>query len=181
MMLPLLDHQLRVSMLNQIVARMADAELDALHVGGVDVGRLTRLRDLSAVDMSRLAAVRSLVIQVDLDLDSLDAALRIVSVMSHARALEAYFIRHGASWQQMTRLFKLPRKDTLRRRRIAGVKRIGGRFPMPDAITRDQIVHAWEKLNTADPRLRYYELHQRFLTVSLATLEAVLLDAGVVP
>jgi hypothetical protein len=59
------------------------------------------------------------------------AGLRAVSLVNEAKALEAYFIRHGASWQMMSALFKIRRKVTLRRRRDCGAWRPSGRFRFP--------------------------------------------------
>jgi hypothetical protein len=115
-MLPLLDTQVRLVLLNHVAVRLAEAKPDELHAAGIENEHVARLRQLSALDLNRLATMRDLTIGVSFDAAGLTAGLRTVSLVNEAKALEAYFIRHGASWQMMSALFKIRRKATLRRR-----------------------------------------------------------------
>jgi hypothetical protein len=130
-MLPLLDTQVRLVLLNHVAVRLAEAQPDELHAAGIENEQLARLRQLSALDLNRLATMRDLTIGVSFDAAELTAGLRTVSLVNEAKALEAYFIRHGASWQMMTALFKIRRKVTLKRRRDCGAWRRSGRMPLP--------------------------------------------------
>ena len=172
-MLPLLDTQVRLVLLNHVAVRLAEARSDELNAAGIANEQLARLRQLSALDLNRLATMRELSIGVTFDAAELTAGLRTVSLVNEAKALEAYFIRHGASWQMMSALFKIRRKVTLRRRRDCGAWRPSGRFQLPDTALRERIYRAWMAIEDPEPRVRYYRLHQAFPKLSLAVLEAV--------
>ena len=172
-MLPLLDAQVRLVLLNHVAVRLAEAEPTELHAAGIENEQLARLRQLSALDLNRLAAMRDLTIGVAFDAAGLKAGLRAVALVNEAQALEAYFIRNGASWQMMSALFKIRRKVTLKRRRDCGAWRPAGRIPLPDYPMRERIFRAWLAMEDPNLRLRYYRLHQAFPQLSIAALEAV--------
>jgi hypothetical protein len=117
--------------------------------------------------------MRSLTIGVAFDGAALKAGLRAVALVNEAKALEAYFIRHGASWQMMSTLFKMRHKLTLQRRREVGAWRPAGRPPLPDLVTRERIYRAWRAIEDPHPRVRYYQLHQTFPHFPIAVLAAV--------
>jgi hypothetical protein len=172
-MLPLLDPQVRLVLLNHVAARLAGARPGDLRAAGIENEQLARLRELSALDLHRLAAMRDVRIGVAFDTGRLEAGLRAVALIGEAKALEAYFIRHGASWQMMRTLFKVRRKATLERRRECGAWRASGRFVLPDEATRERIFRAWVAIEDPSPRVRYYRLHRAFPHVAIAALEAV--------
>ena len=172
-MLPLRDAQLRLVLLNHIAVRLSEGAPADLHSAGIESEQLVRLRELSAVDLSRLAAMRELGMGVALDNGGLKAGLRAISLVKEAQALEAYFIRHGASWQMMATLFKMRHKLTLQRRREVGAWRPAGRPPLPDLVTRERIYRAWRAIEARNPRVRYYQLHQTFPHFPIAVLAAV--------
>lgn len=172
-MLPLLDAQVRLVLLNHVAVRLAEAQPHELHAAGIETDLLARLRQLSALDLNRLAAMRDLTIGVAFDVAGLKAGLRAVTLVNEAKAMEAYFIRNGASWQMMNTLFKIRRKVTLKRRRDYGAWRPSGRLPLPDYATRERIFRAWLAIDDPNPRVRYYRLHQSLAQLSIAALEAV--------
>lgn len=172
-MLTLLDAQVRLVLLNHVAVRLAEAEPTELHAAGIDTEQLVRLQQLSALDLNRLAAMRDLTIGIAFDATGLNAGLRAVALVNEAKALEAYFIRNGASWQMMSALFKIRRKVTLKRRRDCGAWRPSGRLPLPDYPVRERIFRAWFAIEDPNPRVRYYRLHQTFPQRSIAVLEAV--------
>ena len=172
-MLTLLDAQVRLVLLNHVAVRLAEAELTELHAAGIDTDQLVRLQQLSALDLNRLAAMRDLTIGIAFDAVGLNAGRRAVALVNEANALEAYFIRHGASWQMMSVIFKIRRKVTLKRRRDCGAWRPSGRLPLPDYATRERIFRAWLAIQDPSHRVRYYRLHQAFPQFSIAVLEAV--------
>jgi hypothetical protein len=172
-MLPLLDAQVRLLLLNHVAVRLAEATPTDLHAAGIENEQFARLRQLSALDLNRLAAMRDLTIGVTFDAAGLKAGLHAVALANQAKTLEAYFIRNGASWQMMNKLFKIRRKVTLKRRRDCGAWRPSGRFPLPDYATRERIFRAWLAIEDPNPRVRYYRLHQAFPQLSIAVLAAV--------
>jgi len=175
-MLPLLDAQVRLVLLNHVAVRLAEAEPTTIHAAGIENEQLARLRQLSALDLNRLAAMRDLTIGVAFDPAGLNAGLRALALVNEAKALEAYFIRHGASWRMMSALFKIRRKVTLKRRRDCGAWRPSGRVPLPVLAARERIFRAWLAIEDPSLRVRYYRLHQLFPQLSIAVLEAVLRD-----
>ncbi len=173
-MLPLHDPQVRLVLLNHVTTRLAQARPEELDAAGIANEQLEGLRQLSALDLSRLASMRGLVIGVALDGAALQAGLRTVALVNEAKALEAYFIRHGASTQLMSLLFKIRRKLTLKLRRELGVTRPCGRVSLPDYATRERIHRVWRSITDPAPRVRYYQLHQAFTHLSIAVLEVVI-------
>ena len=172
-MLPICDPQLRLGLLHHIVVRLAEHDEETLRAAGIEPDELARLRALSALDLSRLAGMRALVIGVALGGGGLKAGLRAVALANEAKALETYFIRHGASWQMMKTLFKVRHKLTLERRRELGAWRPPGRVHLPDVTTRERIGRAWLKISDSNPRARYLRLHQAFPQLPIAVLAAV--------
>ena len=79
-MLPLQDPQVRLVLLNHVTVRLADAAQDEIHAAGIENELLAHLRQLSAVDLSRLAAMRSLTIGVAFDGAALKAGLRALRI-----------------------------------------------------------------------------------------------------
>ena len=175
-MLPLQDPQVRLVLLNHVTVRLADAAQDEIQAAGIENELLAHLRQLSAVDLSRLAAMRSLTIGVAFDGAALKAGLRAVALVNEAKALETYFIRHGASTHLMSALFKVRRKLTLKRRRDFDARRPAGRVRLPDYATRERIYQAWRAIADPTPRVRYYRLHQEFQHIPIAVLEVVVRD-----
>ena len=172
-MLPLRDAQLRVVLLHHLTAQLANASPQELRSVGVSRNHLVRLRQLSALELSRLAGMRGLTLGVAIEPTSLSAGLRAVALMNEARALEEYFIRHGASCRLMSTLFKMHRLNTLRRRRNYGVSTRVGRLRLPDHAKREHIFHTWHAIRDPNPRARYYQLHQVFPEHPLSVLETV--------
>ncbi|MCC7082091.1 MAG: DUF2857 family protein [Burkholderiales bacterium] len=172
-MLPLVDAQVRLVLLSHVAMQLADARPGDLQAAGIEHDQLVRLRQLSALELNRLAAMRDLTISIAVDTAALKAGLRAVGLLNEAKALETYFIRHGASWQLVSALFKVRRKVTLKRRRELGAWRPAGHVPRPDYATRERIYRAWLGIDDPSPRVRYYRLHQAFAQLPIAALEAV--------
>jgi len=172
-MLPLHDAHVRLILLNHIAVRLNGGDCEVLRAAGVENEVLERLGRLSAADLHRLAAMREPMFAVSVDADRLKAGLRALALTNEARAQETYFLRHGASWTMMKRLFKVRHKLTLQRRRELGLRRPPGRLPLPDPATRERIWKAWAAIGDTNPRTRYYQLHQAFPDLSLEVLETV--------
>lgn len=175
-MVPLDDAQVRLILLNHIAVRLSGADSEALRAAGIDKELLEHLRALPAADLHRLASMREPMFAVTIDGARLKAGLRALALSNEAKALETYFIRHGASWQMMKRLFKVRHKLTLQRRRELGSHRGAGRLQLPDFPTRERIWRVWAAIEIPDPRARYHQLHQSFRDLSLEALETVVAE-----
>jgi hypothetical protein len=86
-MLPLHDTQVRLVLLGHVTTRLAEARPDELDAVGIGNDQLDRLRQLSALDLNRLAAMRTLTIGISLDGEALQAGLRAVALVKEAKAL----------------------------------------------------------------------------------------------
>jgi len=172
-MLPVADAHLRLILLNHVAA---GADSEALRAAGIEAELLEHLKGLSAADLHRLAAMREPIFAVTLDAKRLRAGLRALALSNEVKAQETYFIRHGASWSLMKRLFKVRHKLTLQRRRELGICRRSGRLQLPDMATRERIWRVWAAITDTDPRARYYQLHQSFRDLSLEVLEIVVAE-----
>lgn len=172
-MLPVHDAQVRFVVLSHVAVRLVEVRPDEVHAAGIETDQLPRLRQLSAADLNRLAAMRGLTIGVQVDGAALKKGLRAIAQANERNAMEAYFIRHGASTNLMSALFKLRRKVTHLRRRICGARLRPGRAALPDSEVRWQIVQAWSAIPETSLRARYYRLHQEFPDVPIAVLEEV--------
>ena len=175
-MLPLLDPHVRLILLNHIAVRLNGNDAEELRAAGIETEELQRLRALSAADLHRLATMREPMIALIVDGHRLKAGLRALTHINEAKALETYFIRHGASWTMMKRLFKVRHKLTLQRRREYGVRRPPGRAALPDFATRERIWRVWAAIDELDQRARYYRLHQRFQGLSFEVLAIVITE-----
>ena len=175
-MLPLHDAHVRLVLLSHIAVQGNAGDPEILRAAGIENELLEHLRRLSAPDLHRLAAMREPMFAVSVDADRLKAGLRALALTNEAKAQETYFIRHGASWSMMKKLFKVRHKLTLQRRRELGVRRLPGRLTLPRAATRERIWRFWNAMTDTDPRTRYYQLHQAFRDFSLEALETVVCE-----
>jgi hypothetical protein len=174
-MMRLLDAQLRIALLSHVVACMSRGQRELLP--GIGDDECSRLTGLSVSDLSRLASMGTLAVTVGIEPEGLKASLRTLASVREAKELEAYFIRHGATWQMMRAFFKVRRKETLRRRRDCGARRSAGRSALPDTATRERVYRLWLSMEQRHhPRLRYYHLHQAFPRLAIAVLERIVAD-----
>jgi hypothetical protein len=175
-MLPLQDAQVRLLLLNHIAAGLKRGSSAELREAGIDIEQLQSLKTLCAEDLHRLAKMRVPAISVTVDTQGLRAGLRALNVINEARALEDYFIVHGASWRQMKSFFKMRHKLTLQRRLELGVRRAEGRMQLPTMVTRERIWRTWARLDAEHPRDRIYRLHQAFPHLTLEALDLVITE-----
>ncbi len=180
-MLTVTDPYIRFLLLNYLVVRLGHSDVERGNAEPADIHRVAGLRELSVLDLMSLARTRSVKVEISVDAGSLDEALRGVARVRDRRDMEAYFLRHGASSRLMTTLFKVERRDTFRRRRMAGAWRPRGRHRLPDVHTRDRVHRLWLSLEAVEPTERFWRLHQSFPSLPLAALEAILKSYGAWP
>jgi hypothetical protein len=168
------DAQMRLLLLQHLATRYSPENACEFRAAGVNVDLLHRLRQLTASDMSLLAAARQPLVWVELDEPGLQSALRALEGIIQAKALETYFIRHGASPRMMRALFSLSYEVTYLRRRAHGVPAPRSRLRLPPLEIRGRIWRTWRALGDVPPRLAYHRLHLTYPQFSIALLEAVL-------
>lgn len=172
-MLPLYDPHIRMLLLQHVAMRLTHSPGWEVHAAGLKLDQVAILQEMSAVDLGALAAMRHLTIGVEVDGPSLDADLRAALLSRDARWMEAYFLRHGASWRMMRTLFKVHRRLTHARRRESGVARQSGRITMPAPALRERIYQTWCGIDEPMQRMRYYRLHQRYPQWPIEALELI--------
>ena len=116
---------------------------------------------------------------IEIDAGSLEHGLRQVDYLNkRSRQLE-HFIRHGATSNMLTKLFKISSADvTLKRRLFSGTASSLRRPAMPTHPVREQIVKRWFEIRKGKEREPeraedYQELHAYFSQHTFATLYAV--------
>ena len=174
-MLPLRDPHVRLVLLTHIASRAAAGASAELSEAGIHEDQAGRLRELSAMDLINLAGMHGFPIGVTFELARLEGALRAVSMLNRAKALELYFVRNGASSRMMHTLFKIRHKATRKRRREEGAWLPPGRMRLPRRTLRERILRVWASVQDQDSRVRYYTLHRAFPEIPIAVLEAVIL------
>jgi hypothetical protein len=175
-MLPLRDPHVRLVLLSHIASRAAAGASAELSAAGIYEDQAGRLRELSAMDLINLANMHGFPIGVTFEIARLDGALRSVSMLNHAKALESYFLRNGASSRLMHTLFKIRHKTTRKRRREYGSWLPPGRMRLPRRSIRNRILRVWFSIKDQDSRIRYYTLHRAFPDIAIAVLEAVIIE-----
>lgn len=172
-MLVVKDTQVCSLLLSYIAAQIGEGIPGELRDAGLEVQELAELRELSAFNLKRLAAMRQLKIAVTLDCHALRNGLRNLDLLQSTQALEVYFLRNGASCTLMRSLFKMGRRVTLERRRQWGAWKPRGKVRLPSQSVRLRIFRVWQDSAVSGLRMRYYQLHQAFPNYSIAALESV--------
>lgn len=172
-MLPLRDRQVRLALLSYLCAQLGEGDAGQLRACGLDAGQLAQMKELSAFNLRRLAAMPHVTLAVTVDGRGLKAGLRALGLTSEAQALQMYFLCNGASTRMMAALFRMRRKVTHRRRLQWNAKLPAGNVRLPPVTTRIQIYRVWQARTERSLRLRYYHLHQQFSHYPIAVLERV--------
>lgn len=167
------DVQLRLVLLQHAAERFSPDNPRAVRGPAPDATLLARLQQLTALEMSTLAAMRQPLVRIELDEKGLQSGLRLLEGVIQAKAMETYFIRHGASRRMMHVLFSVSYSVTYRRRRAYGVPAPKSRFSLPAIELCERIWRTWHGLSTAPLRHAYYQLHLTYPQFSIALLEAV--------
>lgn len=174
-MLSLHDTQIRMALLNYISVQLGDGDPGELRAAGLEIEQLVYLRELSAFNLKRLAAMRQVQMSVCVESAGLKAGLRSLGLTGETKALETYFLRNGASWRLMRSLFKMGRKHTYKRRRQWDARQQPGNVRLPSLNIRRRIYRAWAERPDRNLRMRYYRLHQAFPQYTIAALEKLVL------
>ena len=174
------DQQLRLLVLAQLIRELRqEAENKAPPPEGLTDRQLEELRSLSSEELVQLSEMTEPRVAIQIDAGSLDHGLRQVDYLNkRSRQLE-YFIRHGATSNMLTKLFRISSADvTLKRRLFAGTSSLLRRPAMPPHPVREQITQRWFQIRKGkeDGPLRaddYEALHRDFPQYTFATLWAV--------
>jgi len=179
-MIVIRDQQLRLLVLAQLVRELHRAAEDKTPPPeGFTEEQVEELRALSTAELVKLSEMTEPRVAVQIDAGSLEHGLRQVDYLNkRSRQLE-FFIRHGATSNMLTKLFRISSADvTLKRRLFSGTSSSLRRPAMPPHAVREQIQRRWYEVRKGKERepVRaedYEELHEAFPSHTFATLWAV--------
>ena len=179
-MIVIRDQQLRLLVLGQLIRELRqETEQKAPAPEGFTDKQMEELRSLSSEELVQLSEMTDPRVAIEIDAGSLEHGLRQVDYLNkRSRQLE-YFIRHGATSNMLTKLFRISSADvTLKRRLFAGTSSLLRRPAMPPHAVREQIQKRWfeiRKGKESEPIRAedYEELHHDFQRHTFATLWAV--------
>ena len=179
-MIVIRDQQLRLLVLAQLIRELQVREGEpAPTPEGFTPEQVAELQALSSAELVKLSEMTEPRVAIQIDAGSLEHGLRQVDYLNkRSRQLE-HFIRHGATSNMLTKLFKISSADvTLKRRLFAGTSPLLRRPAMPPHAVREQIQARWFEIRKGKERepLRaedYEALHADFPTCTYATLWAV--------
>ena len=180
-MIVIRDQQLRLLVLAQLVRELqaAAAGEQAPTPPGFTDKQIAELQALTTAELVQLSELTEPRVAVQIDAGSLEHGLRQVDYLNkRSRQLE-YFIRHGATSNMLTKLFRISSADvTLKRRLFAGTSPLLRRPAMPPHAIREKIQQRWFEVRKGKERepVRaedYEALHREFSQHTFATLWAV--------
>lgn len=179
-MIVIRDQQLRLLVLAQLIRELkAASEEQAPTPDGFSEQQISQLQGLSSAELVQLAEMTEPRVAIQIDAGSLDHGLRQVGYLNKRSKQLEYFIRHGATSNMLTKLFKISSADvTLKRRLFAGTSPLLRRPAMPPHPVRERIQNRWFEIRKGKERepVRaedYEELHHEFPQHTFATLYAV--------
>ena len=121
-MIVIRDQQLRLLVLAQLIRELQQgAQEKSPPPEGFTEKQVEELRSLSSAELVKLSEMTEPRVAIAIDAGSLEHGLRQVDYLSkRSRQLE-HFIRHGATSNMLTKLFRISSADvTLKRRLFAG-------------------------------------------------------------
>ena len=177
-MIVIQDQQLRLLLLAHLSRQVQEAGKQPV-AEGLSERHIAELQALTSSELVQLSEMTEPRVAVQIDAGSLDHGLRQVDYLNkRSRQLE-HFIRHGATSNMLTKLFRISSADvTLKRRLFAGTSPLLRRPAMPPHSTREKIQQRWFEIRKGKEREPtraedYQELHEDFAQHTYATLWAV--------
>ena len=179
-MIVIRDQQLRLLVLAHLIRQLQEqGERSTPPPDGFTEKQIEELQALSSSQLVQLAEMTEPRVAIQIDAGSLEHGLRQVDYLNkRSRQLE-HFIRHGATSNMLTKLFRISSADvTLKRRLFTGTASSLRRPSMPPHAVREQIQKCWFEVRKGKEREPeraedYEELHASFPSQTFATLYAV--------
>jgi hypothetical protein len=179
-MIVIRDQQLRLLVLAHLIRELRrTSEETATPPEGFTERQIEELEALSSAELVKLSEMTEPRVAIQIDAGALEHGLRQVDYLTRRSKQLEYFIRHGATSNMLTKLFRISSADvTLKRRLFAGTSSTLRRPSMPTHAVREQIQNRWfaiRKGKQDEPeRAEDYEaLHRDFAQHTFATLWAV--------
>jgi hypothetical protein len=178
-MIVIRDQQLRLLVLAHLIRQLKAEGEAAPAPEGLTEQQVADLQSLSSQELVQLSEMPEPRVAIQIDAGSLEHGLRQVDYLNkRSRQLE-HFIRHGATSNMLTKLFRISSADvTLKRRLFAGTSPLLRRPAMPAHAVREKIQQRWFEIRKGKERepVRaedYEELHHDYPQCTYATLWAV--------
>ena len=179
-MIVIRDQQLRLLILAQLIRELQGTETErAPTPPGFTEKQVAELQALSSAELVKLSEMTEPRVAIAIDAGSLEHGLRQVDYLSKRSKQLDHFVRHGATSNMLTKLFRISSADvTLKRRLFAGTSPLLRRPAMPPHPVRELIQKRWFEIRKGKERepVRaedYEELHVDFSQHTFATLWAV--------
>src|SRR5688572_33202389 len=168
-MIVIRDQQLRLMVLAHLIRELQRQAQDHGPIPeGFTERQVAELQALSSAELVKLSEMTEPRVAVQIDAGSLEHGLRQVDYLNkRSRQLE-FFIRHGATSNMLTKLFRISSADvTLKRRLFAGTSPLLRRPSMPPHAVREKIQQRYHQIRKGKERepIRaedYEELHEEF-------------------
>jgi hypothetical protein len=175
------DQQLRLLVLAQLIRELKDQGEEGSFTPppGFTEKQIAELQALSSAELVKLSEMTEPRVAIQIDAGSLEHGLRQVDYLTKRSKQLDYFIRHGATSNMLSKLFRVSSADvTLKRRLFAGTSPLLRRPAMPPHPVREQIQKRYFEIRKGKERepVRaedYEELHREFSQHTFATLWAV--------
>jgi hypothetical protein len=165
-MIVIRDQQLRLMLLAHVIRELQKAaQEEGATPEGFTERQIEELQALTSAELVRLAEMPEPRVAIQIDAGSLE---------------HGYFVRHGATSNMLTKLFKISSADvTLKRRLLSGAPSSLRRPSMPPHAIREKITQRWFEIRKGKERepLRaddYELLHHEYPQYTFATLWAVI-------
>ena len=179
-MIVIRDQQLRLLVLANLIRELKSAAGEqAPTPAGLTEVQIAELKSLTSAELVQLSEMTEPRVAVQIDAGSLEHGLRQVDYLNRRSRQLEHFIRHGATSNMLTKLFRISSADvTLKRRLFAGTSPLLRRPAMPPHPVREQIQARWYAIRKGKERepVRaedYQELWVDFSKYTYATLWAV--------
>lgn len=179
-MIVIRDQQLRLLVLANLIRQLQEQQdAGSRPPDGFTQKQVEELQALSSAELVQLAEMTEPRVAIEIDAGSLEHGLRQVGYLNKRSKQLEHFIRHGATSNMLTKLFKISSADvTLKRRLFAGTSPLLRRPAMPAHAVREQIQQKWFEIRKGKERepVRaedYEQLHHAFPPHTYATLWAV--------
>jgi len=174
------DQQLRLLVLAHLIKELQGRSDERVPTPeGFTEEQIAELQALSSAELVRLSEMPEPRVAIQIDAGSLEHGLRQVGYLNKRSKQLEHFIRHGATSNMLTKLFKISSADvTLKRRLFAGTSPLLRRPAMPAHGVREKIQVRWHEIRKGkhdEPERAedYEELHADFPQNTYATLWAV--------
>jgi hypothetical protein len=179
-MIVIRDQQLRLLVLAHLIRELKrDGKEHLPAPEGLTERQIEELQALSSAELVKLSEMAEPRVAIQIDAGSLEHGLRQVDYLTRRSRQLDHFIRHGATSNMLSKLFRISSADvTLKRRLFAGTSPLLRRPAMPPHAVREQIQQRWHvirKGKECEPVRAedYEELHRDHPTHTFATLWAV--------